>query len=660
MLTFGQNNTAMPKISSPSLYEAMLAAADPSQVPGLSRFFKTGPGQYGEGDKFLGIKVPVTRAIVKEYRRGPAGAGRKGSSGSESFPELERCISSEYHEVRLAALLALVDIFTHARELPLRQRCIDFYLSHTERINNWDLVDLSCYPLLGEWLLDKDRSLLYDLARNGSTIWEQRIGIVSTMTFIRHGELADTFAIADILLNHPHDLIHKAVGWLLREAGKRDAAALEEYLLPRYRQMPRTMLRYAIEKFPEPIRQQYLHISMKLPYRLIIFDLDGTLLDTLEDLAAAVNHALSVRNLPLHSLQEYRAMVGHGVRNLVQQALEKSLGASGKPDDALIDAALADFKAYYTSHIDVHTHPYPGIQALVQDLHAAGVRMAVASNKFQAGTEKLVREFFPGIPFVAILGNREGYPLKPDPEIVGEVLRTAVDIEREEAVMVGDSRTDMLTAANGGISAIAVGWGYRIMEASDNYRLAGSVTELRTLLFGRPFYVSEPVSTPPENPSTELQKLVYETIAKLEIPFSRVDCDPGITMEDCAQISARIGVDIVKTVFLCNRQQTEFYLYVMPAGKPFVTRDFCAALGIPRVSFASADKLMELTGVTPGATTILSSVWPAASGVHLAIDREVAEAPELACTDGTPTCFVRIATADLLGKYLCGRELDVI
>ena len=153
---------------------------------------------------------------------------------------------------------------------------------------------------------------------------------------------------------------------------------------------------------------------------------------------------------------------------------------------------------------------------------------------------------------------------------------------------------------------------------------------------------------------------MYETIAKLEIPFSRVDCDPGITMEDCAQISARIGVDIVKTVFLCNRQQTEFYLYVMPASKPFVTRDFCAALGIPRVSFASADKLMELTGVTPGATTILSSVWPAASGVHLVIDREVAEAPELSCTDGTPTCFVRLSTTDLLEKYLCGKELAVI
>lgn len=135
---------------------------------------------------------------------------------------------------------------------------MEFYLSHTEGINNWDLVDLSCYPLLGVWLLDKDRSLLYELARNGRTIWEQRIGIVSTMTFVRHGQLQDTFNIADILLHHPHDLIHKAVGWLLREAGKRDKPALEAYLLPRYKQMPRTMLRYAIEKFPERERQAYL------------------------------------------------------------------------------------------------------------------------------------------------------------------------------------------------------------------------------------------------------------------------------------------------------------------------------------------------------------------------------------------------------------------
>ena len=230
------------------LLSQMLSHADPSQVPGLSRFFKTGPGQYGEGDRFLGIKVPVTRAVVKDCWR------------EVGFPELETCVASEYHEVRLAALLALVEIFRHARKDPVMQRrCVDFYLAHTAYINNWDLVDLSCYPLLGEWLLDKDRTLLYDLARSGKTLWEQRIGIVSTMTLIRHGQLEDTFAIADILLQHPHDLIHKAVGWLLREAGKRDKAALVAYLAPRYRTMPRTMLRYAIEKFPEAERKSYLN-----------------------------------------------------------------------------------------------------------------------------------------------------------------------------------------------------------------------------------------------------------------------------------------------------------------------------------------------------------------------------------------------------------------
>ena len=229
------------------LYEAMLARRNPSQVEGLMRFFKTGPGQYGEGDKFLGIKVPETRAVVKEQWR------------KARFAELEECLASEYHEVRLAALLVLVEIFSHAKKDPaLQQQCVDIYLSHTDAINNWDLVDLSCYPLLGAWLLDKDRTLLYDLARSGKTLWEQRIGIVSTMTFIRHGQLEDTFAIADILLHHPHDLIHKAVGWMLREAGKRDKAALVAFLRPRYRSMPRTMLRYAIEKFPEEERQKYL------------------------------------------------------------------------------------------------------------------------------------------------------------------------------------------------------------------------------------------------------------------------------------------------------------------------------------------------------------------------------------------------------------------
>lgn len=233
------------------LVEEMLRHSDPAQVPGLSRFFKTGPGQYGEGDQFLGIKVPVTRTVVKRLWR------------EIGFPELGECLASGYHEIRLAGLLALVEIFAHAKKDPsLRRQCVDFYLSHTDRINNWDLVDLSCYPLLGEWLLDKDRTILYDLALKGKTIWEQRIGMVSTMAFVRKGQLEDTFAIADILIGHPHDLIHKATGWLLREAGKRDKDALVSFLEPRYFRMPRTMLRYAIEKFTENERRKYLTLSI--------------------------------------------------------------------------------------------------------------------------------------------------------------------------------------------------------------------------------------------------------------------------------------------------------------------------------------------------------------------------------------------------------------
>ena len=240
-----ENNKLMNK-----LYTEILAKQDPTQVVGLSRFFKTGKGQYGEGDRFLGIKVPVTREVVKQCWK------------ETGFDDLEVCIQSEYHEMRLAALLTLVEIFKHAKRDPaLRQQCVDFYLTHTPFINNWDLVDLSCYELLGTWLLDKDRTLLYDLAREGQTIWEQRIGMVSTMQFLRHGELDDTYAIADIFLEKPqplHDLLQKAVGWLLREAGKRDEQRLKDWLSTRYTTMPRTMLRYAIERFSDVERNRFM------------------------------------------------------------------------------------------------------------------------------------------------------------------------------------------------------------------------------------------------------------------------------------------------------------------------------------------------------------------------------------------------------------------
>ena len=212
-------------------------------------------------------------------------------------------------------------------------------------------------------------------------------------------------------------------------------------------------------------------------YKLVLFDLDGTLLDTLDDLSEAVNHALALRGLPGHSREEYMSMVGHGVRNLVKQALPEGMRA----DDALIDSALADFKAYYTAHIDVHTHPYPGMVEVVSSLHEAGVQMAVASNKFQEGAEYLVGKMFPGIPFAAVLGNRPGFPLKPDPEIVGEVLRRT-GIPPEYAVLVGDSPTDMKTAANGRISAIAVTWGYRPMKDYPGVKVVESAEELQRLL----------------------------------------------------------------------------------------------------------------------------------------------------------------------------------
>lgn len=240
--------------------------------------------------------------------------------------------------------------------------------------------------------------------------------------------------------------------------------------------------------------------------KLILWDLDGTLIDSLEDLGEAVNKALGLRALPLLQKEDFRKMVGHGVRNLVKQALETAAarvpgaaaaGAHATPgaaapespatpfSDAEIDAALADFKAYYSAHIDAHTRPYPGMPELLGELAAAGVKMAVVSNKFQEGTERLIKEFFPGIDFVAILGNGPGRPLKPSPEIVEEVLLKAAAVEagsapesvdRADALLVGDSPTDMRTAANGGIASIAVTWGYRSRE-----ELAAALAETAAL-----------------------------------------------------------------------------------------------------------------------------------------------------------------------------------
>lgn len=218
--------------------------ADPAIATQTQRFFKTGTGEYGEGDQFLGIRVPVLREQAKTFQDTP-------------LNEVQKLLESPFHEERLCALLILVRKFTKGSPEEQAHICI-FYLNNTQHINNWDLVDLSAYKIVGPYLKDKDRSPLYLLAQSDN-LWERRIAIISTFHFIRNHQFDDALAISEQLLNDPEDLIHKAVGWMLREIGKRDLATEEAFLRDHYQQMPRTMLHYAIEKFPELKRKQYLN-----------------------------------------------------------------------------------------------------------------------------------------------------------------------------------------------------------------------------------------------------------------------------------------------------------------------------------------------------------------------------------------------------------------
>ena len=213
----------------------------------LQRFFKTGPGEYGEGDRFIGVQVPAARKVARRYAAIP-------------LRQVRSLLRSSVHEERLLALLILVQKFGKAD--PGGQREIyAFYLEHVAHINNWDLVDLSADMIVGAYLLPRKRGVLRRLARS-KDLWERRISIIATFHFIRRGEFEDTLAIAELLLHDDHDLIHKAVGWMLREVGNRDREAEERFLKRHYRGMPRTMLRYAIERFPEAKRLAYLRGEM--------------------------------------------------------------------------------------------------------------------------------------------------------------------------------------------------------------------------------------------------------------------------------------------------------------------------------------------------------------------------------------------------------------
>lgn len=193
--------------------------------------------------------------------------------------------------------------------------------------------------------------------------------------------------------------------------------------------------------------------------KLIIFDLDGTLLDTIADLGGGVNHTLEAHGFPTHTLPEYKMMVGHGMRNLVTAAMPES-----ERNEAFIDTFLKEFLGYYLEHIDIATRPYPGIVELVDQLDAEGFKLAVASNKIQPGTERLIGKFFPGIPFVAVCGNSPLYPLKPDAALVRYIMDKA-GVNEKDTIIVGDSGTDIKTARNAGAHVIAVSWGFRPVEA---------------------------------------------------------------------------------------------------------------------------------------------------------------------------------------------------
>ena len=222
----------------------LIAIGNKEKAFELQRFFKTGEGEYAEGDLFLGITVPEQRKIVKTCHDTP-------------ISEIELLLSEKYHECRLTALLLLVAIYKKTKTEEQKKEIVELYLRNTKYINNWDLVDSSAHFILGPFLANRDRSILYKLA-SSNLLWEQRIAIIATFHFIRNEDFADSLLISEKLLHHKHDLMHKAVGWMLREVGNRNKTILVEFLMEYSTEMPRTMLRYAIEKFEEEERQYFL------------------------------------------------------------------------------------------------------------------------------------------------------------------------------------------------------------------------------------------------------------------------------------------------------------------------------------------------------------------------------------------------------------------
>jgi 3-methyladenine DNA glycosylase AlkD len=233
----------LPAHDAATLSRELRALADPARAAGAQRYFKTGPGEYGEGDRFLGVTVPQIRRLARAHR-------------SAKLPALRKLLRSKWHEERTLALIILANAYPKASATE-RNAIFDFYLSHTAHINNWDLVDCSADRIVGAHLDAGDWRLLTRLARSRS-VWERRIAVIASRRWIREGNFAPTLELARMLLSDSHDLIHKATGWMLRDVADRDRRAAEAFLAEHLDRMPRTMLRYAIEKFPEALRKRYL------------------------------------------------------------------------------------------------------------------------------------------------------------------------------------------------------------------------------------------------------------------------------------------------------------------------------------------------------------------------------------------------------------------
>jgi 3-methyladenine DNA glycosylase AlkD len=223
----------------------LAGAANAEKAKSMEKYFQAKPGGYGEGDTFLGITVPKQREIAKKHYK------------QIRIAEIMEMLKQPIHEYRLTAIFMLVLKFQKAKDAQLKNEIEQLYLKHLNYVNNWDLVDSSAHHILGPQLMHKDKELLYTLA-NDNNLWKQRVAIIATLHFIREQHFDDTLRIAEMLLNHKHDLIHKAVGWMLREVGNKNFDVEYQFLAKHYKQMPRTMLRYAIEKFPEDLRQKFL------------------------------------------------------------------------------------------------------------------------------------------------------------------------------------------------------------------------------------------------------------------------------------------------------------------------------------------------------------------------------------------------------------------